>query len=223
MTAFGRLCKHGSAAFAAVIAMVLLSACGASIPVRVLPEGTTTANASVGGPIVPSSSPVGFAPYITGGVAHGVSDAVTVHGNVHLLMAAFAVAGADIGASMRVVRESGAVPELTASARILGFVDVAGPAAPRAYPDLALTASWTLDERTFVYAGSHGTFQWKPYAFYASPFLGVQFPVSSALSLQTEFIWQAANVDTHTGIFEGASSIGGTGSFGIFIAGVLTL
>jgi hypothetical protein len=206
-----------------VLIAIVLGACGASQPVRVLPATSTAITASVGGPVVPASSPTGVVPYISAGAAHGLSDEVTIHGNLHLIMAAFAVAGADVGASMRLVREDGPLPELTGALRLIGFVDVAGPAAPRLYPDAALTASWTLTGRTLLYVGSHGTYQAEPSAFFVSPFLGLSFPVSEHVTLQAEAIWQAANADTHSGIFEGASSIGGMGSFGIFVAGVLTL
>ncbi len=223
MTAFDRLCKHAVSVCSAVLIATLLGACGASQPVRVLKDGATAVTASVGGPFVPASSPTGVVPYLSAGAANGLTSEVTVHGNLHLIMAAFAVAGADVGASMRLLREDGPLPELTGAVRLIGFVDVAGPAAPRLYPDAALTASWTLTGRTLIYAGTHGTYQADPSAFFVSPFLGLSFPVSERVSLQTEAIWQAANVDTHSGVFEGASSIGGMGSFGIFLAGVLTL
>ncbi|MCX6140223.1 MAG: hypothetical protein NTX15_05250 [Candidatus Kapabacteria bacterium] len=138
-------------------------------------------------------------------------------------MTAFAVGGLDLGASVRACHQNEAIPEVTVGARLIGFMKLGDPIAPRLYPDLSVNASWEIADRTLAYIGTHGTFQWKPGAFYVSPFLGMQFPLSSSFSLQTELIWQAANHDTRAGIFEGQSSIGGMGSFGGFIAGVFTL
>jgi hypothetical protein len=56
-----------------------------------------------------------------------------------------------------------------------------------------------------------------------SPFAGYQFSVSNSVRLQVETIWQASNVDTRFGVFEGESSIGGNGSFGIYLGGVIAL
>ena len=74
-----------------------------------------------------------------------------------------------------------------------------------------------------MYTGAHGTFPFEPYQFLLSPMAGVQFPVSDRVSIQGELIWQAANVNTRSGIFTGQSSIGGSGSLGGFIGGVLWL
>lgn len=223
MTASAHLCKSLLILATTATAFFFLSGCGSGQPVRVLPSGTSAITASLGGPIVPSTSPVGFVPYLTAGAQHGITENVTVHGNLHLLMTAFAVGGLDLGASARVWRQDAALPEVTLGARLIGFMKFGDPLAPRLYPDLSVNASWEIADRTLAYVGAHGTFQWKPGAFYISPFLGVQFPLSSSFSLQTELIWQAANHDTRVGIFEGQSSIGGMGSFGGFIAGVITL
>ncbi|MBC8124661.1 MAG: hypothetical protein H7X70_02905 [Candidatus Kapabacteria bacterium] len=205
------------------LSVLILSGCGSGQPVRVLPEGSTAIIASLGGPIQPSRSPIGFVPYLTAGIEHGITDDVTVHGNLHLLMAFFAVGGIDIGASGRLWRQNDALPEVTASARLIGFMKFGDPVSPRLYPDVSLNASWEVADRTLAYIGTHTTFQWKPGEVFISPFVGVQFPLSSRFSLQTELIWQAANHDTRVGLFEGLSSIGGMGSFGGFVAGVFTL
>ena len=223
MTAPFHLCKSYILNAPAALLIMALAGCGSGQPVRVLSEGETTINASLGGPIVPSSSPVGFVPYITAGATHGLNNDISVHGNLHLLMSAFAVGGLDLGASARLIRQDNVIPELTLGARLIGFMKFGDPVAPRLYPDVSLNGSWEIADRALVYAGAHGTFQWKPGAFYLSPFVGLQFPLSTSFSLQTELIWQASNHDTRVGIFEGESSIGGMGSFGAFVAGVITL
>ena len=202
---------------------VLVGACSAGAPVRVLDAGQTAITGSIGGPFVTESSPVGFVPYTTAGVAHGVSGNVTVHGNAHVLMGAFTVLGLDAGASIRALRGSGWVPEITTTARVLFFTDFYALNTMRLYPDLQATCSWEVADRTLVYAGTHGTFQFDPYQFLLSPMAGLQFPISDGVSLQGELIWQAANINTRSGVFTGQSSIGGSGSLGGFIGGVIWL
>lgn len=210
-----------------VISTILLSwiliGCGATQPIRVLPEHTTTITASLGGPVVPGKSPTVITPYVTGGVQHGLSDDVTVHGNLHLLMAAFAVAGMDLGASARVVRGHGWTPEITGSLRAYGFVQLSDQPKPRLYPSLSANASWSIRENDLVYAGTHVTAQWTASSVFVSPFVGYSFAASDNISVQLECIWQAANHDTRSGVLEGISSINGHGSFGIFLAGALRL
>ena len=203
--------------------MALLWGCSAVQPVRVLDKGADVLTASLGGAVVPSSSPTAVVPYFTSGYAYGLSDDVTLHGKAHLLMAAFGVAGLDVGASMRALRQDGPVPEITVSAQAIGFVSLARSAPPRVYPNLTANASWSVGEASLVYLGSHATIQIDPARTLMSPFAGYQFPVSNALRLQLEAIWQASNVNTRNGVFEGESSIGGTGSFGIYLGGILAL
>ena len=214
MTVHRRLCN---------LLLIVLAGCGAASPVRVLEKDQTAITGSIGGPIVPSSSPIGFIPYVTGGVAHGVLDDLTVHANLHALMSAYAVLGLDAGASYRVYKGNGAVPEITVGARALFFTDFRALNTSRIYPDLHANLSWEVAERTLLYGGAHVTFQWSPGATFVSPNAGILFPVSNAVSLQAELIWQAANVNTQYGVFSGQSSIGGTGSFGGFVGAVVRL
>jgi len=202
---------------------VALVACSAGAPVRVLERGQTIVTGSIGGPIVPSSSPIGFVPYITAGVAHGTSETITVHGNAHLLMAGYKTVGVDIGASARAVRQKDAIPEVTIGVRALMFTDVTTIDAMRFYPDAQATLSWEVADRTLVYAGAHTTVQLAPYRFLFSPMVGGILPLSSGFSLQAEVIWQAANVNTASGVFEGQSSIGELGSLGAFLGGIVWL
>ncbi len=206
-----------------LLVVLLLAGCSAGAPVRVLDKGTSTISASLGGPIVPGKSPVGFIPYLTAGAAHGVTDAVTVHANAHALMGAFAVLGLDAGASYRLVRGADAVPEITLGARFLFFTDFRALNTTRLYPDIHAILSWELSEDLLAYGGTHVTFQFSPSKTFVSPMIGMQIPISSGFRLQTELIWQAANVNTQGGVFEGVSTIGTTGSFGGFVGGTWLL
>lgn len=201
----------------------LLMGCGAGAPVRVLKDEQVALQASLGGPIVPASVPTVLVPYLTAGASYGLTESVTLHGNLHATMSTFLVAGLDVGASTRILAQDGAVPELTAGVRALMFTDFGSWSTSRFYPDVHLNASWEVWDRALLYAGTHVTFQLDPGATFVSPMLGLQFPLSSTFSLQTELIWQAANVNTEGGVFRGRSSINGTGSIGGFIGGVLWL
>lgn len=67
---------------------ILLGACAATQPVRVLPKGETRWTASMGGPLLPHHVPRGFIPYTNIGKMWARSDAVTLSANVHVLAAA---------------------------------------------------------------------------------------------------------------------------------------
>jgi len=215
MPLVARLCK--------VLCCIACIGCSSSLPVRVLPEGETRAIASVGGPIAPSTMPTVITPYLTVGAMHGVADLVTVHANVHVPLATFTVVGLDAGASMRVIKADSALPELTLGARMMMFTDLKSWTNARLYPDFHANISWELSERTLLYGGTHLTFQYTPYVAFVSPFLGIEFPISKKTSLQIELMWQAANVNTQKGVFEGESSIGGNGSIGGFIGASIQL
>lgn len=201
----------------------LIVGCGAGQPIRVLELGATQLTASLGGPVVPSSSPSKLIPYATVGIMHGVTPEVTVHANLHALMAVFGTLGVDIGASSRIVRQNKALPELTIGLRGIVFTDFTSIANTRLYPDAALTASWEIEPRWLVYAGSHVTMQFTDAQLFISPMVGTQVPISNPLALQIEFIWQAANAVTRSGLLRGESSLNGHGSLGIFIGGSYAL
>lgn len=198
-------------------AIYLLAGCSAGQPIRVIDRGQTQLTASVGGPVVPSTSPVKLFPYVSAGIMHGVTDEVTVHANLHLIMLAFGSFGVDVGASSRMLKQDKAVPELTVGLRALMFTDFSSIANTRLYPDASLTASWEVDPRLLVYVGSHVTMQFSDASLFVSPMIGTQIPIADRLTVQLEIIWQAANANTQSGVFRGESSINGRGSIGIFI------
>lgn len=189
--------------------MVGTNACTATQPVRVLSRGHSRFIASVGGPYLPKGSPTVVIPYTTVGVMRGVSDNTTLAYNVHLLMAVLGVAGVDVGAAHRLRAQSGLTPELTALGQAYLF---AGSGGARVFPHASLNASWLRGKSQLLYVGAEavGQFQGSP-GMLASPLVGWQFPAGRHLALQTEFKWMAANRDTHHGVFEGESSIGGHG------------
>jgi hypothetical protein len=183
------------------------------MPVRVLPRGESRWVASVGGPLLPSHTPTGFIPYTNVGLMWARSDDVTMTANVHVLAAAFGVAGADLGAARRLRSQHGALPEVTGQAQLYLF---SGTGGTRWYPNFTGAASWTAGPRTLLYGGSALTV--RPSggtAVLVSPLLGVQRDVGRRFALQLEGKWMAANIDTWRGLFEGENSVGHHGGLAL--------
>jgi hypothetical protein len=208
-------------------------ACSVIQPVRVLPEGTTQVTGSLGGPWLPNSSPAIIAPYLNVGAMHGVSDDVTLTGALHATMLPFGVLGLDLGAATRLVKQDGAIPEITAKAQIYGFYDFTPgatanrPATPdgatdagavRIYPYVSLNGSYEITKSLLAYLAVENVFQFaiEP-RFLITPTVGLQYAFSPTFSLQGEWKWMAANTDTRFGIFQGQSAIGGNGNWGVFL------
>ena len=207
-----RWCQAACTAFL-LFAVELTTACAATQPVRVLPKGQSRWISSLGGPLLPHHAPTGFIPYTNIGMMWGRSDNVTVSANVHLLAAAFGVAGVDVGATRRLRAEVGAMPELTGQAQLYGFV---GPGGARVYPNFTGTASWTAGPRTLLYGGSALTVRPSGgIALLATPIAGIQREVGTRFVLQLEGKWMAANIDMHSGLFEGENSLGGNGGLAL--------
>ena len=196
---------------AAVGLAALSVACAATQPVRVLAKGQSRWIASVGGPLLPHHTPGGIIPYTNVGRMWGHSDDVTLSANVHLLPAAFGVGGVDIGVARRLRRAEGRVGELTGQAQLYAF---AGAGGVRVYPNFTGTASWSLSDPAnfLLYGGSAMTLRLDGgQAAVVTPHLGVQRDFGRRLVLQLEGKWMAANVDMHSGLFEGENSVGGNG------------
>lgn len=200
-------------ASAGVFAIQLLTGCAATQPVRVLRQGQSRWVSSIGGPLLPHHAPTGFIPYTNVGMIWGRTDDVTLSANLHLLAAAFGVAGADIGAARRLHAQDGLLPEITGQAQLYGFV---GPGGARAYPNLTGTASWTAGPRMLLYGGSALTVRPSGgIALLATPLVGILRDVGRRFAVQLEGKWMAANIDMHSGLFEGENSLGGNGGLSL--------
>jgi hypothetical protein len=220
-------------ALTALCGLLLCLSCSVVQPVRVLQEGVTQGSIALGGPWLPKSSPTYIVPYLSLGAMHGVSENVTLVGNLHGTVGAFGVLGADLGAAMRLLKQQGAVPELTAKAQVYGFVDLAGggtstrPSTPdgatsagaiRVYPHITLNGSYELANNLLGYVALENTLQFgEKFGYFFTPGIGLQYSFSPNTSIQAEWKWSAANIDTRYGIFQGQSSIGGNGNWGLFL------
>jgi len=199
------------------LALLLVSValgCTATQPVRVLTRGERRFISSLGGPLLPHHVPTtGFVPYTNVGTMWGALDNLTLSANVHLLAAAFGVAGLDVGAARRLRRQDSALPEVTGQVQLYGF---AGAGGVRGYPNVTGTASWSLGPRALMYGGSALTV--RPSggrALLVSPLAGVQRDVGRRLVLQLEGKWMAANIDMHRGLFDGENTVRGNGGIAL--------
>lgn len=200
-------------------ALIMLTAlgCGVTQPVRVLEKDQVRVTTSFGGPVVPSSIPTVVIPYGTVGVMAGLSDRVTVTGNVHIPLVALETLGIDGGAAVRIVPEDGFVPEVTAKGTALIITDFK-PGSSRLFPEVSVNGSYTLGESVIAYAGVENMFQFTGTEhFFLGPFAGAEIRLSRKFALQGEAKWMAANINTRDGIFEGQASFRGMGYFGLFM------
>lgn len=191
--------------------------CGVTQPVRVLESNEVRVTTSFGGPVVPSSIPTVVIPYGTVGAMVGVSEDVTVTGNLHIPLVALETVGIDGGAAVRIVRENGLVPEVTAKGTALVLTDFM-PGSFRLFPILAVNGSHSIGESILGYAGLENMFQFTGTEhFFFGPFAGMEVRLSHRFALQGEAKWMAANIDTRNGIFEGQASFRGKGYLGLFL------
>jgi hypothetical protein len=202
---------------AAVPLLLSAAGCGVTQPIRALEPQEIRLTASFGGPVVPSAIPTVVIPYGTAGAMVGVSEWVTVTGNVHIPLVALETVGIDGGAAVRIVREDGFVPEVTAIGTALVVTDFQ-PGSFRLFPMLSLNGSYSVGESMLGYAGLENMFQLTGTEhFFFGPFAGMEIRLSHRFALQGEAKWMAANIDTRNGLFEGQASFRGKGYFGLFL------
>jgi hypothetical protein len=197
-------------------AALLLSACGVTQPVRVVDRGVTQAAVSLGGPLIPFGGMTVPTPYLNLGLIHGYKENLTLTGNIHATMAVFKNAAFDVGATTRLMRETGGWPEVTAKGQIFVFSDLERFDAMRIFPMVSANASYLLGTSTLLYAGADQLVQFNKPQYFIAPFAGTQLSLSDRSALQVELKWMAANVNSAHGIFRGTGSIGSHGDIGIF-------
>jgi hypothetical protein len=208
---------RGNSSLAFSLLALLMNGCSTTEPVRVLEPGEVRIVASVGGPVVPSAVPTVVIPYATFGLMKGVTDQLTVTGNVHALLAGLVTLGVEGGAACRLVREEGAIPEVTAKAQALVMTNFT-PGSFRLFPLCSVNGSYRVGNDVLAYLGAESLFQFTGEDHYfLGPFMGAEVAVSRRVRLQVEAKWMAANISTRDGVFEGQSSFHGKGSFGMFL------
>lgn len=196
--------------------LTVVTGCGVTQPVRVAEEGTTHVLASLGGPLIPYAGMTIPVPYLNAGLLYGAGADVSYTGNLHLTMLLFGNLGVDAGYVRRLTQERGWIPELTAKGQLYFFSDLEDIRATRVFPLVTVNASYCIGS-TLVYFGTDHLVQVHLPAYFLSPFVGIEVPLSERWRVQGEAKWMAANVNTAHGIFEGHGSIGGYGNIGTFI------
>lgn len=206
-----------------IFACILLGSCSTTQPVRVLKEGQTNIDASLGGAFIPLGESKLPVPYLIAGVSHGYSENLTLLSHLHITPFTTTVLGLDIGAATSFLKQSGVLPEVTAKAQIYAYTDFKGLETMRFFPIATLNASWLVGETTLLYLGADNTFQLSGPSYIISPFLGTQFDLGNSLRMNVEGKWMAANVDMEQNVFEGKTSPGGQGGIGLFLGLSYTL
>ncbi len=196
---------------------VLAVGCSVTHPVRVLDEGATRVTASVGGPLIPYHGATIPVPYLTAGVAHGITPSRTAFGDVHVLMGTFGVLGANGGMAWKIRDEEGVRPEVTVLGQAYLFTDLRTMSVVRFFPDAAAAASYRLGESWLTYCSVDIMGDPWQKRLLVTPALGGQWEGWTGIRLQLELKWMAANIDTRHGIFEGKTSLSGHGAVGLFL------
>jgi hypothetical protein len=192
-------------------------ACGTTHLARPMDAGMTRVSLSLGGPAVlgvPLPSPL-----TTLGVAHGVTDAIVVHGDLHPTAAAVGVAGADIGVAVHPIPNHRA--ELTVGGAAYGFVN--------RRDNLALADGWLssgtkIGDLFFVAGGAHLTSRLtssseavqQQQTLVPTLFALLAFRPRGQVEVQLEPRWYAFTTkspDSPVGVI----SPGGLGAFGLLI------
>jgi hypothetical protein len=211
-----------SSSFAFVNILLLLSlviavpSCSVTQPVRVIDEGTTMVAISLGGPFVPKFGIAVPTPYLNLGLMHGTTKDVTLTANLHATMALLKNAAVDAGASMRLLRQDGSIPEITAKGQLYIFSDLERIANARIFPLVSLNGSYLLGKSTLLYAGADQILQFDKPNYFIAPFAGTQFALSERWSMDVELKWMAANINSAHGILRGTGAIGGHGDVALF-------
>jgi hypothetical protein len=194
----------------------VVSSCSVTQPVRVLDEGATQAAISLGGPFVPFAGIAVPTPYLNVGLMHGYTKNVTLTTDIHATMALLKNVAVDAGAAVRLVRQDGCVPEVTAKGQLYVFSDLEMIKNARIFPVASFNGSYLLGRSTLLYAGADQMIQFDKPNYFVAPFAGTQFALSDRWSMDVELKWMAANINAAHGILRGTGTIGGHGDIALF-------
>ena len=192
----------------AACALALASGCGHMSTLRPTPKGQVQAELAVGGPFARiSNAPIPI-PLSTVGARYGFHERADVHAHFHPTAAALGVMGLDVGGSLLALQQDGAVPDVTATARVYGFTDFK---AFRPYLQVSGVVSWKLWGRVAPFFGADALVQ-----FGASPLFalgaGLQAIFGRAF-VQAEAKWFGVGHDTRYMVVEwlGPANVGAMG------------
>jgi len=190
---------------------VVALGCGHTSPVRPTPKGQLQLQADMGGPIASWGVPFP-APHLTAGASYGVADRLDVHAHAHLTPLLVGLAGLDVGSTYLLLEQSGAIPALSGTARLLGFTDFRQSAA---YFEATATASYLVGERLLPYASVTGFAQFAGGPLLVSPAAGAQLWFGE-LGLQAEARWFAPDYPTERAVIPWVG-VAGQGALGLVL------
>ncbi len=164
--------------FVAVALAFVLTGCGTTLTAP-LAKHTTEVSASLGGPMVVFGGAPVPVPVSTVGVAHAVSDAVTVRGALHPTAAAFGIAGLDLGLVVHPIEGHRAA--LTLGLDAYGFGNGADAVL---LADPWIATRWSLAKWFALAGGVHVSIRYAT----SSPQLRDATPVAPMVFLQPAFV-----------------------------------
>jgi hypothetical protein len=202
----------------AILALVLLglvAGCGTVASVRALRQGQSSVAISAGGPVAEVSGMSIPVPYAVARYRYGASDRLGLYAGGHLLMASFGVIGIDAGGSYRIIRQSGAIPELNAGAGIAALIEAGDGNGQAVLPEANLAASWLWKRRFLTYAGVQGMMQLSPGVRGAfAPYVGQEVYIGRGFSANAEVKWYAPTEATKPRVVNFTLPVAGQGDLG---------
>jgi len=194
----GRSARRGPGLTAwLLVAVVMLASCmcrcGTAVSMWPLRRGQSVVAFEAGGPVVNVFAIQSPIPYPVARFRYGVTNRLNVYAGGHLLMPAFGVGAMDAGASFHFLDQAGWRPCLGAGAGAIGLVEFDGGDGTALLPQLELTASYLRPSHSLSYFGIHTLYQLRPKLYMTySPYVGHNFSVGRALSVNLEMKWYAA-------------------------------
>lgn len=176
-----------------VLLVVALGGCGLSTHVRPTPHRTVAIESAVGGPVARLPAPIPL-PLLTAGASYGVAERLDVSAHTHLTtLAAFGLAGLDVGSHALVVDQQGRLPAVTVGLVGYGFTRFQGGAL--FFLDANATASWRLFETWLAFFDLTGQWDFADRAVRWAPAVGVRKSWSH-VDLQLDLRWYEPTYDT---------------------------
>lgn len=201
----------------AAASALTLSACGTVAAVRPLLKGQSSLGVSVGGPVARVSGMDIPMPYAVARYRYGLNNQAGVYAGAHLMVAALGVVGLEGGFSYHFLNQQGWVPTVGGSAGLVGLIKPGSPD-QAFFPQLDLTASWLFRDRFIAYVGSQSVYQFnaKPHVVLA-PFVGGQWDISPAFSVNLEAKWYAPTEPTKPRNVDYRLGVAGKGAVGFVL------
>jgi hypothetical protein len=183
-------------------ALPFLYGCSQSVPVRCLAEGKGNIFLSGGALAIEEDGPEGqFYPIISAGYYYGVSNDVTLGGEIFPLFIFAELVGASFGIVGRISAENGIFPEVTGSGHVYTLMSFERELEISAFPAARMNLSWSNSHGTMFFVGSEATLLPEE-DVYLSPFIGVGHRTVSGRGAQFELKLTSMRLSPEYDFFE---------------------